>query len=91
MQTISTNPGMVPGMERAMSKIEESKTHEVWVVMGEAPEEGTKPDYFTFNTEGEANAFLQGLEFAIGWQDFQVVGSDGVIDEDGEFIPEDQP
>lgn len=60
--------------------------HVLWIVWGEAPEEGARAEQYLFATEAERDAFLRGVEAAQGWLDYRVVDSDGYINEAGEFV-----
>jgi len=42
--------------------------HTVWILWGEDPAEGSDPIEYTFDTEKELQAFLQGIEEGDGWQ-----------------------
>ena len=43
------------------------KKYSVWILWGEDPQEDQEPLQYEFNTQGELNAFLMGIEEGDGW------------------------
>lgn len=46
-----------------------SKKHQVFVVWGEHVDKDASPCLYSFNTQGELDAFLLGLDEATGWSE----------------------
>lgn len=45
--------------------------HKVAILWGEAPDKDDEPEIYEFSTGAEATAFLQGVQAAIGWMEYQ--------------------
>lgn len=55
------------------SEVDVNKPHKVTIMWGEVPQEEDTPQTYSFGSAGELNAFLEGVNEAIGWLDFEVI------------------
>ncbi len=64
-----------------------NKPFEIFIIWGEVPEQGARPDRYAFSTEAEREAFIYGVSEMSGWLDYtQVPGRNYVVSEDHEIV-----
>ena len=54
---------------------------------GGDPDETEAPAHYTFDTEVELNAFVRGIDEAVGWTDFDVVNEGKCYERYGDTAP----
>jgi len=68
----------------------ETKPHKISILWGSVPEDGQEAVTYEFHTKAEYDAFVEGVEAAEGWLNYEVVeegfvySNDKETDEDGE-------
>lgn len=59
--------------------IEKGEEHSVSILWGQNPElDEREPQTYSFGTEAELDAFLEGVDAMDGWMDYQIVEEDEV-------------
>ena len=46
---------------------------EVYIVWGDCPDPDASAECYKFSSTGEINAFIQGIDAAMGWGDYRIV------------------